>query len=286
MKFKLGALFIPCLYALAACAGRIGGSHADSAGAGNAATAGNSGIAGAVSGSGGSTSGGAGNGGTGGGSSSGGADTCSIAGPSAQELSATPRSNTNLELLALKFSSGIVAEQAIYDRLVRDVAAIVARDPSVSDIRYFAPHDGKGLLLVTDEQTLGQMRAGTYSDWNCLNQTYGVENTEFNAGSVSFAVLTLEGIYDIPRLAKQYAALPKIRSAEANIGGGDGPTICVTRESDVWHYVFDRASGDCPAGCTEHEYFHFTVTTSGSVEALGALSTAEAATYASREACR
>src|SRR4051812_12135410 len=40
----------------------------------------------------------------------------------------------------------------------------------------------------------------------------------------------------------------------------DGPTICVTPSTDVWHYVFDRAGGDCPAGCTTHEYHHFSTT--------------------------
>jgi len=213
-------------------------------------------------------------------------DTCPIDLPGASELAATPRANTNLELLALKFSSGVVAEQAVYDRLVRDVALITAREPSVADIDYYAPHDGKQLFLQTDARTLSQMQAGTYRAWSCLNGTYGLVSSDFSSGVISFATLTLKGIYNLVRVSKDYAALPGVQSASANVGGGDGSTICVVREDSVWHYVFDRASGDCLAGCTEHEYLHFTVSSAGTVVALGQPSAAELPVYASTEACR
>ena len=206
--------------------------------------------------------------------------------PDARQLAATPRANTNLELLALRFSPGIVADQQIYDRLVRDVVLISTQDQSVSDIGYFPADDGKGLLLLTDAPTLSKMQAGTYSEWDCLNDSYGLVDLSFNTDLISYASLTLKGIYDLQRLSKDYAALPGIQSAEPNASGGDGPTICVVREDSVWHYVFDRAGGDCPAGCTEHEYTHFTVSTAGTVVSLGGLSPSDASTYASREVCR
>jgi len=211
---------------------------------------------------------------------------CSSDLPDAEQLATTPRANTNLELLALKFSKGVVAEQEIYDRLVRDVALITAQNNSISEIAYFPPHDGKELLLIADARAFGEMQAGTYRAWDCLNDSYGVEAVSTNPGTLAFALLTLEGIYNLDLVSKQYAALPGIKSADPNIGGGDGPTICVVREDSQWHYVFDRAGGDCPAGCTEHEYTHFTVTTAGVVADLGRPSVAETALYASREACR
>ncbi len=93
-------------------------------------------------------------------------------------------------------------------------------------------------------------------------------------------------IYDLERLSKDYAALPGMQSVEPNGNGGDGPTICVVRQDSVWHYVFDRAGGDCPAGCTEHAYTHFTVSTLGTVVRLGELSSADALIYASNQVCR
>lgn len=259
-----GLLMCGGLLLVAACAGRADTSNANSAGAAN--SAGSYGTAGA---------------GAGGAAPM----ACALDAPSAAQLAATPRANTNLELLALKFSSGVVAEQAIYDRLVRDVSLIVAQDQSVADISYFPPHDGKQLLLRTDARTVGAMETGSYGAWKCLNDTYGIEDVSFNSGTISYALLTLKGIYDLRRLAMDYAALQAIYSAEPNISGGDGPTICVTRKDDTWHYVFDRAGGDCPAGCTEHEYHHFTVSKSGTVTALGALTDAERAIYATREVC-
>jgi hypothetical protein len=33
--------------------------------------------------------------------------------------------------------------------------------------------------------------------------------------------------------------------------------------------VFDQASGDCPAGCIDHKYTHFTTSIAGEVTNLG-----------------
>ena len=286
MNSRQYILFFACAWTLGACGGR---AHAPNSRANGGDGSGGTSAAGASMGG---IGAGASVGGTGAGASAGwdggaGSTTwCPSDLPDAQELAATPRADTNVELLALRFSNGVVADQAIYDRLSRDLTLITDQDSSVSDIHYFPPSDGKGLLLQTDSQTASEMQAGTYTAWNCLNDAYGLQNTIISVGSVPFVELELEGIYDIERVAKQYAALPGIKSASSNIGGGDGPTICVVRKDDAWHYVFDRASGDCLAGCYEHEYTHFTVSTNGTVSALGALSAADAKLYASREVCR
>ena len=277
MNFKRYGVFLGCAWLLGACGGR---AHAPNSRAAGGDGSGGTSAAGA-------SVGGAGAGDSAGSAGSAGSSTwCPSDLPDAQELAATPRADTNVELLALKFSNGVVADQAIYDRLSRDLALITDQDSSVADIHYFPPSDGKGLLLQTDAQTASEMQAGTYTAWNCLNEAYGLRSTSISVGSVRFVELELEGIYDIERVAKQYAALPGIESASSNISGGDGPTICVVREDAAWHYVFDRASGDCLAGCYEHEYTHFTVSTSGTVSELGALSAADAKIYASREVCR
>jgi len=166
---------------------------------------------------------------------------------------------------------------------VRDVALIVGLEPSLSGVGYFAASDGKQLLLSADAQTLAEMQAGTYSAWNCLNQTYGLSSTRFGA---TYVLLRLKGNYNLERLSSYYAALPGIKGAGPDSLIGGGSTICVVRESAAWHYVFDIASGDCPAGCINHELHHFTVTSSGTVAALGVPSDADKAVYASREACR
>jgi hypothetical protein len=216
--------------------------------------------------------------------SNGGSSNCPVGLPSAAEIASTPRADTNLELLALRNSTGIIADQAIYDRVVRDVTAIRAADPSVAGIGYFARSDGRRLFLELYKSRFADMQSGAYHDWDCLNQTYVETDLMLTDNEPSpYGTLTLKGNYDLERVGAQYAALPGIQSAASDMGGGDGPTICITRAADVWHYVFDKATGDCLAGCTEHEYHHFTTSMAGEVMSLGELADDEVATYAAAE---
>jgi len=226
-------------------------------------------------------------GGAGGGSA--GAAMCPPGLPSATEIASTPRADQNLELLALRVSGGIIADQAIYDRVERDVGTIRALEPRVGGIQYFPRSDGKSMELTPDAPIYSAMRAGQYRDWDCLNQTYVVSNTQFLDASPPFqsnVLLTLKGIYDIEAVTAQYGALAGVKAEYGGPSGGDGPTICLTRESDLWHYVFDQAGGDCPAGCTEHTYYHFSTTAAGAVASLGEIPQDMASPYTSAEACR
>lgn len=220
------------------------------------------------------------------GDGAGGSDGCASDVPSAAALMSTPREDTNIELLALKFSERVVAEQDVYDRLVRDLSAIRAQDPSVASINYFAPNDGKSLLLRVDVPTGAAIADGSYHSWDCLNDAYGASSiNQLSIGGTGFVALTLRGIYRIDLVSKQYATLRGIESAGPAVGGGDGPTICLTRTNDVWHYVFDDASGDCLAGCTEHLYKHFSTDQAGAVVDLGQPSPDELIQFATRDAC-
>src|SRR5688500_2091792 len=98
------------------------------------------------------------------------------------------------------------------------------------------------------------MAGGSYTAWDCLNQHYGVERSERGA---AFMVLYFRGVYNLAQLAQLYAMLPDVASAEPNGSAGDGSSIFGTPEGTDWHYVIDRASGDCPAGCITHELYHF-----------------------------
>jgi hypothetical protein len=168
---------------------------------------------------------------------------------------------------------------------VRDVTAIQTQDSTVAGIGYFASDDGRSLGLSVDQETLAQMQGGSYHAWDCLNRAYVSERVDFVPGSVPYVSLSLKGIYELQQVAAQYATLSGVKSAEPDSGGGDGPSICLTREADLWHYVFDQASGDCPAGCIDHSYRHFTTNAAGAVTSLGELSPDLVQTYASREAC-
>jgi hypothetical protein len=203
---------------------------------------------------------------------------CPPALASEAELASTPRANANLELLALKLSPGkVVADEATYQRVVRDVAAIRAKDPSLAKISFFAHDDGQTIGLVVPVETAAQMEAGTYHAWDCLNATYSamlpVEVIRIGSSATAFVYFELRGLYATKLLAAEYAKLPGITSAEGATFGGDGPTICATAGPSTWHYVFDDASGDCPAGCIDHVLRHFATEPAGAVTELGRWST-------------
>ena len=79
------------------------------------------------------------------------------------------------------------------------------------------------------------------------------------------ATLTLKGLYNLELLASLYAQLPGIVNVESNSFGGDGSTICARRAGTEIEYVFDRGSGDCPAGCIDHVAKRVVSTSAGAI---------------------
>ena len=184
------------------------------------------------------------------------------------QIASTPRSNATLELLALTLTKEVVAPQSIYDRVTRDVAKIKMQNSSLSNITYRPGHDGKTLLLQTTPKTTGEIKNGTYTAWDCLNQHYVYQSHDV----LSFGnnvELELEGRYNMSTVGSDYAALPGIKAAEPNRSIGDGSTICADRNGDIYHYVFVQGWGDCPAGCIHHNYWYYTVDASGQVTKKG-----------------
>lgn len=193
---------------------------------------------------------------------------CPTAPNSCQEIATTPRSDVNLELLAGRLSTGIIADQQTYDRLVLDMAAIRNLKPEIAHVKHHLVHDGKTLLFSVDVPTLELMRAGQYTPWACLNAAYHVERVEATIVSSlppsnphHEVTLTLKGIYALDRLAAEYQRVLSIGTVgPGGAAHGDGPTICVTRRDPVWHYVISDARGDCPAGCYATTAYYFTTT--------------------------
>ncbi len=197
-----------------------------------------------------------------------------------EDVSASPRADERIETLALSVSPGLIARQADYDRIARDVAAIEAQDASLREIPvYFANAGfGRALKVTLDGPDL-PVTGPDAAAWDCLNTAMGVESVEPDTWlgegpGVWTGMLTFRGLFRAEALAAVYAALPFVRRADAFVaGGGDGSTICLTPGASDWRYFFDRAGGDCPAGCTEHQVSGFSVSVRGEVTALGVWAT-------------
>jgi hypothetical protein len=185
------------------------------------------------------------------------------------QIASTPRSNTSLEMLALTLTQDVVAPQSIYDRVTRDVPKVKKQNSSLSNITHRPRHNGKSLLMQTTGQTAQEIKNGTYTDWDCLNQHY-VDQSHDVLNFTNAVKLELKGRYDLSIVGSDYAALPGIKNAGPNQFGGDGSTICADRNGDTYHYVFVEGWGDCPSGCIHHNYWYYTVDASGQVTKKGA----------------
>jgi hypothetical protein len=219
-------------------------------------------------------------GGTGGSGGTGGTGGFPCAAPP-EDVSASPRADERIETLALSVSPGLVARQADYDRIARDVAAIEALDASLREIPVYFANAGFGRVLQVTLDAPDLPKTGLdAAAWNCLNAAMGVESVEPDTWlgegpGVWSGMLTFRGLFRGEALAEVYAALPFVRRAEAYVeGGGDGPTICLTPGASDWRYFFDRAEGDdCQAGCASHEISGFSVSIRGEVTTLGVWAT-------------
>jgi hypothetical protein len=169
----------------------------------------------------------------------------------------------NLERLALRLSSGLYADQQVYDRLVRDVTMIRNGNPKLGSIAYVPRQEVRVLNVYFTPSDYWRVRLSLYGNWNCLNtflRAAIVTHPEFD-----YAELTFTGLYNPDIVSKAYRDLPGVKQTEFAGTLGDSSSIYVTREAAVWHYVFDIAGGDCPSGCTEHEMHYFEVIADGRV---------------------
>jgi hypothetical protein len=184
----------------------------------------------------------------------------------AAELALTPRAQPNLELLAFELEpEHVVASQATYERLVSDVTASIALDPTLAEVSYFAPHDGQRLQLQWTEATRRAFEEGQYTAWDCLNEAYGLRSFSSTVTSVN---LQLRGIYNLPLVLERYLQLPGVTGGNKGSVLDDGPTICVARTGDRYEYVFDHTGGGCAGRCRQHRAHHIASDASGQVTEL------------------
>lgn len=173
------------------------------------------------------------------------------------EIVQTPRQFPDLERLAIKMGGTFTANPAIYARVVTNVTRIRSSYPQLN-YPYFGENDGKSIYLNVDAATFERMKAGGYREWNCLNDLYRLVKADYrDYVAERYVFLEFKGIYNADLLAQEYSRLPGVKNVGTNRWVGGAPDICGTIDGAEYHYVFDLASGDCPAGCINHRYFYF-----------------------------
>ncbi len=248
--------------------GGSGGSAAGSAGSGGTAAGAGSGGTGPVAGAGGS---GGASGGDAGGFGGGGAVDCTGFSPKASpsDIAQSPRANPVAEILAFETQGTLVAVDSLYQRLDEELTQIVAAEPGLAAMMPISSvYSGKPLRLQFDPSGWASVSSGEYTGWECPNQAYSGSatlNLQWSFAEVSFSGKR----FHAGLIAAEYAPLPHVTSSMVDTYAYDGPDLCLEIKGDEHFYIFDQASGDCPAGCMYHDYTGFSANAGALVVKLG-----------------
>ncbi len=174
------------------------------------------------------------------------------------------------ELLAVEATGALVAPASVYERIGSDLKAIRAGYPEAAGgaTPSWVPNH---LIVGMDEYGLAAVKAGSYTDWKCPNELYGVKSIDVHTFSV---ILELNAHLFIPLLQGEYASLPHVTYAEPNgFINTFGSDLCAAIDSATYSYIFNVGSGDCQAGCINRSYWGFSTDANGTVTVLGSWST-------------
>lgn len=184
----------------------------------------------------------------------------------------SPREDEYLEYAALVATDGFVAEEADYQRLVHDVGAIRRLVPELDAVPYRAPHT-RIINMYVDDEAGRRMQSGEDAAWSCLTDHYPLLEARYDIvdGSDSSHVrLAFEPILAFELVEQELATLPGVTEVYAK---GQFATstagFCYVPDGDRWHYLFNRAHGDCPSGCLYDDYYYFVTDGDGAVERRG-----------------
>lgn len=186
---------------------------------------------------------------------------------SAEAIGQSPRIDPNIEALAASIGDGVVAAPEDYDRLARDIYAIRSLFPEVASIRYFERYTSSMFIQFESLEMAQRAANRELVEWNCMAMHYrqGILGPRYVHAPLLW-MANFFGVYEMSRLAAQYARLPGVQSASPVHYGGSGPTICAIPDDESWRYVFTDAWGDCAAGCIFHDLRFFRVDDLGAIE--------------------
>lgn len=166
------------------------------------------------------------------------------------EFANSPRADRWTELLVLHADPAhFSVDDATYARAVSERALIESWD--AGPFR-FVPSWGEAFGLKLDMAGVAELRAGTYTAWDCLNWTYrGTPAvTEFTPGPDGYLYVNFEPVISLPKLAAEYSALPHVEVAFQNSFGvfatcGYASDGCLAIDGSTWRWIWYVESRTC-----------------------------------------
>ncbi|MFH1763621.1 MAG: hypothetical protein ABIF09_05445 [Gemmatimonadota bacterium] len=181
------------------------------------------------------------------------------------------REEEEAEMAALWLSGELTAPDSLCLILKADLHAIRAefRDefPAVDSLWFEPPWTPGHISIYFRETVCGEIREGSYDDWDELNATFGLVGTRIHLwpwGKCTVG-LDFETMLHPRRLAEHYGPLRGVSEICVGYGLGDYATLYPWETGGIRTYLFRKAWGDCPAGCIYKEYAYFRVMPSGPV---------------------
>jgi len=175
-----------------------------------------------------------------------------------------PFDNEEAELLALIMSGELCAPKKLYDQVDGNLQTIRDRwgdsIPYLRSIQYRPFWSPSYLGLGVDSDALADMKAGTYSAWDSLNEFFHLDQVIIPSSPYSddhYAALSFVPRLDPRGLTDAYAGLPGLRWVQPNVPIGDWSCIYGGRHGTTATYLFRNAWGDCPSGCLTSEFWYF-----------------------------
>jgi len=186
-------------------------------------------------------------------------------------LTGSPRPDIDAERLALRAQRDaevVVASEAIYQRIARDLASLRAAAPDIPPA--FHHFGARRVMLHVTPAVIAAQEAGTYQGLDCLNAWTGAQITRVMS-MIEVMTVRFDALVHPGTIARLYRAHPDVLGVEADrmFGGGDDITLCNEAIGGTHRYMIHTGWGDCPAGCIHWSFRGYEVSEEGVVTPLG-----------------
>ena len=181
-----------------------------------------------------------------------------------QQIAKSPRADEEAELMALWMSGDVVA----YDRdylQVRDALSLVRGTfsdtiPYLDSVNFVYRFQESVIGLVLSDYAVQQLRAGTFVEWDSLNELYRLSeiDTTWLAGS-GHITLSFEGRLNPQVLSARYGLLDGVDAGFLFAKVGDYSNIYPWRSGYDHTFLLRRGWENCVSQCEGNEFWYFKV---------------------------
>lgn len=167
-------------------------------------------------------------------------------------------------LAALWLSDSLFAPEELADEIQNKLALLreqYSEEIPEVNIKFQYPETPTALSLIMEPYALDKLNAGTYHEWDSLNQEFGVKDIVIDTISyyklVVLVNLEFEDYLNTYLLSSKYLALAGVRHVRSVDWPGDWSCTYPWFVDGQMVFLIRKAWGDCPAGCMHRRYYYF-----------------------------